>query len=125
MFSSSDFNQDLSGWNDKVSSVTSMKSMFQGNTVFDQDLSGWDVTSVNDMENMFNGASSFNQDLCAWNSKLDSGAVVANAFTGTNCASTDPPDFALTPPGPFCAVCNTAAPTKSPTSEPTLSPVAA
>ena len=99
------FNQDLSPWNDKVSSVTDMKSMFQQATAFNQDLSGWDVTSVNDIQDMFNGAVLFNQDLCAWNSKLDASATVANSFAGTACNSTDAPDFTLTPPGPFCAVC--------------------
>jgi surface protein len=37
------FNQDISGWG--VSSVTNMAHMFQGASLFDQDISAWDVTS--------------------------------------------------------------------------------
>ena len=36
-----DFNQDLSGWN--VSSVTDMQRMFGEAYVFNQDIGGWDV----------------------------------------------------------------------------------
>ena len=105
MFSNSAFNQDLSAWDNKVSSVALMRSMFQDNTAFNQDLSGWDVTSVTTIQDMFNGATSFNQNLCGWNSKLDNATTVTGAFDNTDCPSSDAPDFALTPPGPFCFVC--------------------
>ena len=51
------FNQDISGWD--VSNVTDMYDMFKGAIAFDQDLSGWDVHSVTDMEFMFSGAYAF------------------------------------------------------------------
>lgn len=76
------------------STVTSLRSMFQAASVFDQDLSGWDTENVTDMygvfrmafafnnggvdmpwitssvvtmENMFSVASSFNADVTTWN----------------------------------------------------------
>ncbi|GMH95941.1 hypothetical protein TL16_g13256, partial [Triparma laevis f. inornata] len=59
------FNQDLSGWD--VSSVTTMGYMFYEAYKFNQDLSGWDVSSVTNMYGMFYLASVFNQDLNKWN----------------------------------------------------------
>ena len=58
------FNQDISGWT--VSSVSNMSSMFNGATAFNQDISGWTVTSVSNMSSMFNGATAFNQDISGW-----------------------------------------------------------
>ena len=47
------FNQDISGWN--VSSVINMGRMFKGATVFNQNVGGWAVGLVADMTDMFNG----------------------------------------------------------------------
>jgi surface protein len=47
--------------------IAFMKSMFQDATSFDQDLSGWIVTTVTDMDSMFSGASLFNGNLTSWN----------------------------------------------------------
>ena len=63
MFRNTAFNQDISGWN--VSSVTTMTGMFR-NTAFNQDISSWNVSNVTDMTNMFTDASSFNQDISGW-----------------------------------------------------------
>jgi surface protein len=52
------FNQNISGWD--VSKVTDMSNMFNGATAFNQDLSNWNVSKVTDMSNMFNGATAFN-----------------------------------------------------------------
>lgn len=63
--SASSFNQDISGWD--VSSVGSMNNMFLGAPYFNQDIGEWDVSNVGRMNGMFNGASSFDQDLSDWN----------------------------------------------------------
>ena len=55
----------ISGWD--VSNVTSMESLFQNKTTFNDDISQWDVSSVTGagMVNMFN-SSAFNGDLSNW-----------------------------------------------------------
>jgi len=57
------FNGDISGWD--VSNVRTMQEMFQGAS-FNGDISAWDVSSVTNMANMFTRASSFNRDISAW-----------------------------------------------------------
>ena len=42
--SNSDFNQNVSGWN--VSSATNMKGMFKGCNKFEQNLDSWDVSNA-------------------------------------------------------------------------------
>ncbi len=64
MFSESMFNGDISGWD--VSNVVSMEGMFQYASMFNGDISGWDVSNVVSMGRLFNGAESFNQDLSGW-----------------------------------------------------------
>jgi surface protein len=64
IFADSGYNQDISGWD--VSSVTDMSDAFLRNSVFNQDISGWDVSSVLNMEGMFEDSESFNQDLSGW-----------------------------------------------------------
>ena len=49
-----------------MSSVIDMNGMF-GSSVFNQDISNWDVSNVIDMSNMFIFTSYFNQDLSSWN----------------------------------------------------------
>lgn len=46
--------------------AVNMGMMFRGATNFNQDISGWDVSSVTNMERMFENATSFNQDLSGW-----------------------------------------------------------
>jgi len=65
MFSNTLFNQDISSWN--VSNVQFMQGMFNGATLFNQPLNSWDVSNVIDTINMFNGAAAFNQPLNSWN----------------------------------------------------------
>ena len=59
------FNQDISGWN--VSSVTNMSGMFSNALNFNQNIGGWNVSSVTDMNGMFYNAFSFNQNIGGWN----------------------------------------------------------
>ncbi|GAB5472410.1 MAG: hypothetical protein Mars2KO_05090 [Maribacter sp.] len=58
-------NSTFASWD--VSSITSMASLFNTTTVFNQDISGWDVSAVTDMANMFFRASSFDQPIGSWN----------------------------------------------------------
>ena len=58
------FNQDISSWD--VSNVTDMKSMFNGASVFNQPIGSWNVRNVKDMKSVFNGASKFNQPIGSW-----------------------------------------------------------
>jgi surface protein len=62
------FNQNISNWD--VSNVTNMRGMFQGASIFNQPIGIWDVGNVIIMENMFHGnyrSYVFNQDLNDWN----------------------------------------------------------
>jgi surface protein len=59
------FNEDISGWT--VSSATTMTSMFIGAASFDQPIGDWTVSSVTSMSSMFDRATSFNQPLGNWN----------------------------------------------------------
>merc|ERR1711862_1077307 len=58
------FNGNLSGWN--TASVTNMDRMFYQATAFNGNLSGWNTASVTNMQNMFDGATAFDSNLC-WN----------------------------------------------------------
>jgi len=63
-YSNAGFNQDISGWN--VSSVTNMSNMFYGATTFNQNISSWDTSSANNMDGMFYNAYAFNQNISSW-----------------------------------------------------------
>ncbi|KAL3756833.1 hypothetical protein ACHAWU_001345 [Discostella pseudostelligera] len=97
-FNATLFNGDLTGWD--VSSITSMKSMFENALAFNGDLSSWDVSSVVDMTEMFRGADTFNQDLCAW-ADIFPYSSASNIFTNSGCTYDDTPQ--LDQGGPFCA----------------------
>jgi surface protein len=62
MFSDTQFNQPLSGWN--VSNVQDMSSMFK-ESQFNQPINNWVVSGVADMTDMFYGTP-FNQPLSGW-----------------------------------------------------------
>ena len=59
------FNYNISAWD--VSKVTSMVAMFDGATSFNQPLNEWNVGAVKNMSWMFVDATSFNQPLTGWN----------------------------------------------------------
>ena len=58
------FNQDISGWD--VSSITSLDNLFRGCTSFNQDISGWDVSAVTSFFLMFGFGCAFNQNISGW-----------------------------------------------------------
>ena len=49
-----------------ISSVTSLKNMFDSKSQFNADISKWDISRVTWMHNAFERASSFNGDLSKW-----------------------------------------------------------
>jgi len=59
------FDEDLSGWN--MSSAVTIARMFCGCTKFNGDVSTWDVSRVEDMEATFCRCTNFNRDLSRWN----------------------------------------------------------
>eukprot|EP00808_Paulinella_micropora_P010306 g60339.t1 len=70
----SKFNQDLSSWD--TSSVTNMGVMFYQASNFNQALNSWDTSSVTNMVGMFYQASNFNQDLSSWDTSSVSNMYV-------------------------------------------------
>ena len=79
MFQSASYNQPLNSWN--TGSITTMRGMFNGNSVFDRDISNFDVNQVSDLFNFMVGAtlSTANYDalLIAWD------AQGAMSYSGT------------------------------------------
>ncbi len=74
------FNQDISEWN--MPNVTRMSYMFENTLAFNQDISGWDVSNVTNMSYMFQSAVAFNQDISDWN--IESVTNMSNMFNNAN-----------------------------------------
>jgi hypothetical protein len=65
LFKDTTFNGDIGYWD--VSNVTSFRGMFQFNGVFNQDLSGWNVTDkATILRGMFNHSGAADQDFSGW-----------------------------------------------------------
>lgn len=47
--------------------VTSLKSLFEDNSTFNQDISSWDISNTLTLESIFKRAVSFNQNINSWN----------------------------------------------------------
>ena len=111
------FDEDISGWD--MSSVTTMSYMFYQAAAFNQDLSGWDISSVEYMHSTFLDASSFNQDL-GWDlsALATNGGLDGKTFQGT--ISGD--DSACYGNCPTPAPTVTASPSTPPTALPTPTP---
>jgi len=92
------FNDDISGWD--VSRLTDMSFMFAGATIFNKPLNAWDVSRVTSLNSMFNGAWAFNQPLDEWDVSnvvnLESVFYDARAFNG-DISSWDTGSVALMP----------------------------
>ena len=68
-----------------LSRVTSMRHMFEGASVFNGAIGGWDVSNVTDMANVFLGASAFNQDIGGWDmSKVTSTTGMFSSATASS-----------------------------------------
>jgi surface protein len=63
-FVASVFNQDISSWD--ISSATTIALMFRSAAAFNQDIGGWDTSSVTTFDNTFQTASAFDQDIGGW-----------------------------------------------------------
>lgn len=59
------FNENLNDWD--ISSVTSMQAMFRDCAAFNQPLNNWDVSGATSFNSLFQGCTAFNQDISGWN----------------------------------------------------------
>jgi surface protein len=59
------FNQDIGAWN--TAAVTDMTAMFQAASAFNKNIGTWNTAAVKDMTLMFNQATAFNQPIGNWN----------------------------------------------------------
>lgn len=64
LFANTIFNQDISGWD--VSNVENMDGMFSENEYFNQPIGKWNTCSVINMADMFCSAGRFNQPIGNW-----------------------------------------------------------
>jgi len=71
-----------------------MHQMFQRDTAFNQDISGWDTGKVGDNHNMFDGATAFDQNIGSWN--ISSLTFAGGMFGGGAFLSPDNYDALLT-----------------------------
>jgi surface protein len=84
MFSgASIFNGDISAWD--VSAVTNMVSMFQNATAFNQAIGAWNTSAVTNMSYMFRDAAAFNQNIGSWNtSSVTDMSIMFNGASAFN-----------------------------------------
>jgi surface protein len=61
------FNEDISRWN--ISSCEDLSIMFCDCKKFNQDISQWDVSNVTNVEDIFRDAYNFDQDLTPWTTR--------------------------------------------------------
>ena len=59
-----------------------MIGMFSGNSAFNQDIGGWDVSKLTDMSYAFAFASTFDADIGAWD--VPSDTIMIQAFYDSN-----------------------------------------
>ena len=74
------FDGDISEWD--VSAVRDMSRMFYSAAAFDGDISDWDVSAARNMNHMFARATSFNQPLNDWD--VSSVSDMGGMFTGAS-----------------------------------------
>ncbi len=73
-----DLQNTINDWD--ISTIINISNMFEGCTLFNEDISNWDVTNVFFMDSTFAAATSFNQDINSW----DTSNIVfmRNTFNG-------------------------------------------
>jgi surface protein len=87
LFKCSAFDQPLSGWKSKVSSVVSMQGMFTDCTMFNRPLD-WDTRSCTNFSHMFDGAASLASEIrLDMTSAVDAGSVFRIMHGTTNDAA--------------------------------------
>ena len=65
-FNNGDDAAPINNWNINTVSNVSMNSMFMGASIFNRDISNWNMTKVNHIGFMFNTATAFNQPVGNW-----------------------------------------------------------
>lgn len=85
------FNQDLSGWD--MSAATATTAMFMGCTSFNGDIGTWDVSNVTNMVNMFADATAFNQPIGDWD--LSNVTEITQMFMNASSFNQDLSDWNL------------------------------
>lgn len=71
-----------------VSSITDMSSMFDGASLFNQDIGTWSVSNVTTFNGMFRDCSAFNQDIGTWGVSV-SATDLSSMFSGASIFSQD------------------------------------
>jgi|TARA_A100000171_G_scaffold39027_1_gene38549 surface protein len=79
LFTNTQMNTPLDNWGSYTGNINSFYALFQNNTQFNQDISGWDISGTYNtgsgpygVLDMFSGTSSFDQDLSAWDMQATS-----------------------------------------------------
>lgn len=94
MFSTAEiFNQNITGWN--VSNVTDMTQMFAGCTTYDQPMDLWNVAKVTEFVGMFQNCKMLNKSINAW--VMTKATDLSYMFAG--CTSYNQPMDRLRPAG--------------------------
>ena len=83
------FDGDISGWD--VSTVRDMSGMFYSAAAFNGEISNWDVSAARNMNHMFARATSFNQPLNGWD--VSSVSDMGGMFTGASSFNHDLNDW--------------------------------
>lgn len=86
-FTNGDDSAPINNWSINTVSNVSMNSMFMGASIFNRDISNWNMTKVNHIGFMFNTATAFNQPVGNWErtgSTLGNVTTMRQTFRFTN-----------------------------------------
>jgi surface protein len=79
------FNGNISNWN--ISGITSLEEAFSDAKSFNSDLSSWDTSSITTLRYAFAGAISFNRNISSWNTSNVN--TIYNTFNGATSFNQD------------------------------------